>query len=117
MSGDVEDSWRQNLVTVVKGPDTSEATGALLALTFDEPDRLWMEKLLLGLIDDDATDPQVRALAVICLGHLARIHGATTAKTVVVRLKALRGDEALRSRAVNALNDIEDFTSEPIEED
>lgn len=106
--------WRTNLLAIVKGEDTSEATGALLALTFDEPDRIWMEELLLDLVDN-APDAQLRALAVICLGHLARIHGDITAETVVARLQALRTDESLRSRAVNALEDIEDFTSIKVE--
>jgi len=92
----------------VWGENTSDATGALLTLTLEEPDRLWMERLLLDLVDR-ASDPQVKALAVICLGHLARIHRAITAETVIVRLQALKSDRELGSRARNALEDIEIF--------
>lgn len=95
----------------VSGGDVAQATDALLSLTYHEPDRLWMEATLLDLVDN-APDPQVRALAVVCLGHLARIHRSITAAKIVPKLQELESDPNLSSRAVNALEDFAIFAGE-----
>jgi hypothetical protein len=49
----------------------------MLALTYYDPDRPGFEALLRAAIKP-ANDPQIRRLAVPCLGHVARIHGPST---------------------------------------
>lgn len=83
-------------------------TDSLLSLTYHEMDRVWLENTLLDLVDN-GSDPQIRALAVVCLGHVARMHRAITKETVLPKLHELERDPYLRSRAVNALDDIEIF--------
>nr|BFE57987.1 hypothetical protein GCM10020063_025130 [Dactylosporangium thailandense] len=90
--------------------DLDIATDALLELTRHETDRGWIERLLLRLIDGDA-DVRLRALAVTCLGHVARQHRAIDRETVLPVLRGLLDDAALGGRAQEAIDDIETFTS------
>lgn len=108
-SGQPEVSWRDQMLAQVRSEEIARSTDALLSLTFNEPDRLWLEQFLLGMIDT-SPEPQVRALAVICLGHVARLHRAIT-RASVEKLNELRNDAELRSRALNAIEDIEVFAA------
>jgi hypothetical protein len=96
------------MMAEVMSGDVARATDALLSLTNHEVDRLWIEVVLLGVIDGDL-ELQIRQLAVICLGHVARIHGDITKGKVMPKLRALERDPDLGSRAKNALEDIEVF--------
>jgi hypothetical protein len=87
--------------------DLARSTQALLSLTYDDPDRLWLEDLLLHEVDE-ASDPQLRALAVTCMGHLGRIHGEIGAR-IITRLESLLGDAALGGIAEDALGDVRHF--------
>ncbi|WP_460675403.1 hypothetical protein [Lentzea nigeriaca] len=85
--------------------DLGRSTRALLALTYDDPDRVWVEDLLLRTLDDAASDPQLRSLAVTCMGHLGRMRGKVGTQ-VVVRLEGLLEDSKLGGIAEDALGDI-----------
>jgi hypothetical protein len=87
--------------------DLTRSTRALLYLTYEDPDRRWLEGLLLDQLGEDK-DPQLRSLAVTCMGHLGRMRGVISEK-VVNRLRQLLGDKALAGFAENALGDIESF--------
>ncbi|MFF0255980.1 hypothetical protein ACFYPW_26185 [Micromonospora zamorensis] len=104
---DEGERWRSSLVQLIYGDDVGEATDALLALSLDEPDREWIEDVLLRLLDAPV-DRQVRELAVTCIGHVARLHHAISQKTIA-RLHELTDDPELRLRVPNALSDISVF--------
>jgi hypothetical protein len=101
-------SWRAGLLADIASSDVGRSTRALLSLTYDDPDRIWLEKVLLDCLEREF-DPQVRALAVTCMGHVGRIHGAISAN-VVAKLQELLGDPVLGPRAEDALGDIRHFT-------
>ncbi|WP_075733185.1 hypothetical protein [Streptomyces acidiscabies] len=75
--------------------DTVRATRALLYLTYEDPDRRWLE----------GNEPQLRALAVTCMGHLGRMRGAVGAE-VVACLERLLGEPELGGVAEDALGDV-----------
>jgi hypothetical protein len=100
-------TWRADMLAQVYGGDLGSATDALLSLTNHDPDRCWLEEQLISVIDG-SLDLQVRQLAVICLGHLARIHGAIS-QQVREKLILLESVPDFRSRAKNALDDVEIF--------
>ncbi|MGC4811181.1 hypothetical protein ACLQ29_11700 [Micromonospora sp. DT228] len=85
----------------------SSALDALLALAYYDPDRSWVEALLRAAIEP-GNEWQIRRLAVTCLGHVARIHGAIDIKSVAV-LEQLLTDLRLSGTAEDALGDIESF--------
>lgn len=106
--------WRDALtadVTAdVRGTDIGRATRALLAFTYGEPERKAVEALLSECLDPagPAVDPQVGALAVTCVGHVARIHGEV-GPDLVARVRGLLQDPVLGGRAEDALDDIASF--------
>lgn len=100
-------AWRADMLAQVRGGDLGSATEALLSLTNHDPDRRWLEEQMIGVIES-SLDLQVRQLAVVCLGHLARIHGAIS-QQVREKLSSLEAIPDFRSRARNALEDVEIF--------
>jgi hypothetical protein len=109
----VDSSWRADLMEEVASGDVPRATDALLSLVNHESDRIWIERMLLDVIRGEF-DLQIRQLAVICLGHIARIHRAIS-DDVVYRLEEMRSDQDFSSRANNALEDVEIFARRPQE--
>ena len=101
------ESRRAALTTDLGSTDIGVSTRALLAMTFDDPDRERVEAVLLNCLSPEA-DPQIRALAVTCMGHVGRIHRAVSAD-VVRRLEELLDDPVLGGVAEDALGDIADF--------
>ncbi|MFJ6560888.1 hypothetical protein ACIQMV_13570 [Streptomyces sp. NPDC091412] len=102
--------WRAALTADVGSTDVGRATRALLALTYDDPDRTAVEALLLKCLDpsDTTVDPQVTALAVTCVGHVARLHGAI-GPDLLERVRDLLQDPVLGGRAEDAMDDIASF--------
>ncbi|WP_217206347.1 hypothetical protein [Streptomyces sp. AC550_RSS872] len=102
--------WRDALTADIRATDVGRATRALLAFTYDEPEREVIEALLSECLDPagPAVDPQVGALAVTCVGHVARIHGEV-GPDLVARVRDLLQDPVLGGRAEDALDDIASF--------
>lgn len=95
----------------LQGPDVTAATRALLDLTYGDPDRRAVEVALLGQLSSPDVHPEVKQLAVTCMGHIGRLHRAASAD-VVRRLEGLLGDPELGGRAEDALGDIRAFTAQ-----
>jgi hypothetical protein len=83
------------------------ASEALLSLTYYEKDRDWLQKLLMDL-SSSASDPQMRRLAITCLGHVARLDGAIL-DSVPQLLRGLQSDPDLGGTAEDALGDVASF--------
>ncbi|MGW0208591.1 hypothetical protein ACWDZ8_23250 [Streptomyces sp. NPDC003233] len=103
------ENWRDALLEDLHSSDISLAVRALLRLTYEDPDRRWMEGVILECLSPKA-DPQIRALAVTCLGHLGRLHRAVSPE-VTQRLESLLDDPVLGGQAEDALGDIAYFAS------
>ena len=79
-----------------------DAFRAMLALVRHDPEREQLQRILL----DHTRHPQLRQLAVTCLGHVGRIDGEVLPE-VVPRLQELLADPELGGTAEDALDDIE----------
>ncbi|MFF8929093.1 hypothetical protein ACF1AO_17665 [Streptomyces longwoodensis] len=77
-----------------------------------------VEALLLECLDPagPVIDPQVTALAVTCVGHVARIHG-DVAPDLVDRTRQLLPDPVLGGRAEDALDDVRSFAPQVLHQD
>jgi hypothetical protein len=64
-------------------------------------------------------DPSVRGTAILCLGHLARIHGAIDAHPMIEQVCAglCDSDEWVRGQASNAVDDISMFAPSNVTEE
>ncbi|MFG2883523.1 hypothetical protein ACGFYV_14680 [Streptomyces sp. NPDC048297] len=109
MAGDATESGGiriEKLADLASG-DLPRATRALLYLTYEDPDRHWLEGLLLDQLRED-NDPQLRSLAVTCMGHIGRMRGIISNR-IVACLETLLGDPVLGGVAEDALGDIRFF--------
>ena len=104
---DPDDSWRSKLVELVRRGDVAEATDALLDLTYNEPDRGWLQEFLLECLEPAVTG-QVRSLAVTCAGHVGRLDHEV-GPALVRRLHELAEDPLLGGIVEDALGDIASF--------
>jgi hypothetical protein len=105
----VDQGWRAEMLDALSSGDVSKSTRALLSLTYNDPDRLWVEGLLLEQLRE-GNDPQLRSLAITCMGHLGRIHGSVSARLVKC-LEGLLGDSRLGGIAEDAIGDIRHFAT------
>jgi hypothetical protein len=101
-------SGRRSLLGSLADDDIPDLLNALLAVTFSDPDWEWVQDRCLEFLDHP--DSRVKALAVTCLGHLARIHRKLDKERVVARLAAVRlRDPELAGRVEDATEDIEQY--------
>lgn len=95
--------WHEDLAK-----DRYTASNAMLALVKHEPDRTALQHVLLTLTHH----PELRYLAVVCLGHVGRLDGEVLPE-VMHRLKELENDPELSGTVENALGDIARFATNP----
>ena len=79
----------------------------MVRVAFYEPDYKWAQEYCLRLCEH--TDPETRAVAVTCLGHIARIHGVIDTDAVRPVLKKLSLDPVAAGRVKEAAADIRIF--------
>ena len=100
---------REEAVTAFDSTDIAELCNAMVSVAFYEKDWHWAQDRFLSFINHD--EPQVRGLAAICLGHLARIHGVLDLDLVLPILHELRHDSAISGRVEDALDDITQYAN------
>jgi len=87
-------------------------TRALVALALHERDWRWVQNQALSRLSDP--NPEIRGTAATCLGHLARLHGASD-HHVKEALEQLVGDPLIAGRVEDALDDIQQYARRPSE--
>jgi|SRR6516225_4563372 hypothetical protein len=101
---------REELRSALESDDAGRASRAIIAIALHESDWQWAEQQCLNALKDKRMD--VRAAAIVGLGHIARIHGKITLSRVLLELQAVKSDESLRGIAEDALDDIVIFVKE-----
>jgi hypothetical protein len=91
----------------LRSADSTSRVDALLALAFYDSDWRWVQDRCLSMLDDPHVD--VRAMAALCFGHLARIHRQLDLDRVIPALKAVLDTPVVGAKARDALDDIEVF--------
>jgi len=94
---------------ILKRGTPAEIERVLISVALHEQDVDWSYSVILGATA--ATDGGVRGTAILCLGHLARIHKRLPDRQAlsVVRTALSDADEYVRGQAHNAASDIEMF--------
>ncbi len=98
---------RQQALAAFREGTVSEITEALLAITFHDPERAWVESWCFRFARPEAVE--VRSIAALCLGHLARIHRTLTLDVALPLLDELAQESALNGRINDVWDDIELF--------
>jgi len=90
--------------------DSGRTSNALVSLAFHDADWRWVQDKCLRYIDSPF--PDVRRLSIVCLGHLARIHGSLDMDEVLPVLEGLMEDAELRGVVEDTLEDIDIFIND-----
>lgn len=80
---------------------------ALLRSAFHDPDWHWVQTQALEYVHHASLEVQL--MAVLCFGHLARIHGTLDLDLVMPVLRKLADDPQLSGRVEDVLDDIQMF--------
>lgn len=99
---------RDNAHRAFSSGNAEEICGALVALTFHDPDLQWVQDLCISFLSNG--DSRVSGLAATCLGHLARIHRRIDKEKVLGALRQHLADDEITGRVEDAMDDIEMFS-------
>jgi hypothetical protein len=106
---------RPDAMVVLGSGNPKDMCKALVRLAFHDPDLRWVESLCIELTKHSTVE--VQSTAILCLGHLARLHKALDLEKVVPLLIELRKDPLLSGRVDDAMDDIEMFLEVKIDRD
>jgi hypothetical protein len=97
---------REEADRLLRDGHPAEAAEALLRLVLHDADGEWLEARCVALLSDVRVD--VRGMAALCLGHVARLHRRSSPKAVS-QLRELMNDPdaSVAGRASDALDDIQ----------
>jgi hypothetical protein len=95
---------REELKGALESDDAGRASRAIIAIALRDSDWQWAEQQCLNALKNKRID--VRAAAIVGLGHIARIHGKITLSRVLPELQAAKSNKSLRGIAEDALEDI-----------
>jgi hypothetical protein len=104
----VQPRSRSELERAFERGDENTLVHTILSAAYHDPEWKWVQEHRLRYLDHPS--PSVRAIAVTCLGHLARIHRQLDVAIVMPRLVALRdSDTELAGQAEDAISDINTY--------
>src|SRR5262249_1740885 len=106
---------RSDAMAALGSANPTDMCEALVRLTFHDPDWQWVQNLCIELTKSSTVE--VQSTAILCLGHLARIHKALDLEKVAPLLIELRKVPLLSGRADDAMDDIEIFLEVKIDRD
>lgn len=97
---------RADLEVDLESRNRERISTALISAALNDPDRQWVETLIVRFIAND--DAWVRGVAALAAGHIARLHGDIDARIAPLVEKLLEDPET-SGKARDALDDIETF--------
>jgi hypothetical protein len=91
-----------------RGDDTYSLCHSLLRVALHDDDWRWALEQIVPYLRDP--NPEVRGVAVSCIGYLVRIHRAIDVSSALPMLYALQEDASVARRVRDTLEDIRQFT-------
>jgi hypothetical protein len=98
---------RHEAEVIFDGNDLDMTRVTLVRVAYHEPDHVWAQDCCLRFCDHE--DSQVRAVAAICLGHIARIHGKLDLHKVMPVMRRLLKEQPIAGQVEDALDDIKRY--------
>ncbi len=102
----IENKTRKKALEELSSGDGFKKAEALLSLVFNDDDFDWVFKLCLKYLDSE--DIKMKETAVLCIGHLARIHRKIDKEIIIPKIK-------LMAEKFPELSDRVEFTLEDID--
>lgn len=103
------DKLKSKLIKQIDSGNKSQVLNAILYATMKFPDWQWPQAACLLL--SQKKDPDIRGLAILGLGHIARVHGVLEKDSALATIR--RGlkdsEEIVRGQAENAKEDIQKY--------
>jgi hypothetical protein len=90
-----------------RNDDTYSICYSLLCIALHDPDWRWALPQVMRFIMHP--NPEVRGVAVSCIGYLARIHRSLDVTAVLPMLRTLQSDPYVKMRVRDTLSDIAQF--------
>jgi hypothetical protein len=112
---EIDSISRSDAMIPLGSANSRDICNALVRLAFHDPDLRWVQGLCIELAEHSTVE--VQSTAILCLGHLARIHRALDLEKVVPLLIDLRKNPLLPGRVDDAMDDIEIFLGVKIDRD
>lgn len=88
----------------LKSKDSTVVINTLLEITFHNQNWEWVQDLCIELLENK--NPDIRGLAVTCIGHIARIHKVIDKEKVLKVFESRKDDDAINGRIEDAIDDI-----------
>lgn len=98
---------RSEAMAALSSRDLNQVRETLVRIAFHDLDFEWTQTQCLEFCTHP--DPEVRGVAVICLGHIARIHKRIDMEKVGPALEQVASDSHLAGIMQDALDDIQKF--------
>lgn len=98
---------RPELQADLDSRNRERVSSALISAALNDPDRAWVEALIVQFIAND--DPWIRGVAALAAGHVARIHGDLDVR-IAPLVEALLVHPETSGKARDALDDIKMFS-------
>jgi len=98
---------RHDAEIVFDGDDLDQTRVTLVRVAFHEPDYQWAQDCCLRFCNHQ--DAEVRGVAAICLGHIARIHRKLDMSKVMPILQRLLKEPLIAGQVEDALDDIKQY--------
>jgi len=98
---------RQDAEKAFSTTDVKSICEALVSVAFNDSDWKWVQNKCLEFLSKGS--PEVRGVAVTCLGHIARIHRQLDKEKVFNALRRYLDDSSISGQVEDTLDDIDMF--------
>ncbi|MCV9929877.1 hypothetical protein OIU83_19610 [Flavobacterium sp. LS1R49] len=94
----------------LKSKDSTVVINTLLEITFHNQNWEWVQDLCIELLENK--NPDIKGLAVTCIGHIARIHRVIDKENVLKAFESRKDDDTICGRIKDAIDDINVFVTD-----
>jgi hypothetical protein len=107
--GEIQEHDKNSALQELKSNDERRIVNALLGLALNEQDWKWVQDICIKF--SSHSSHSVRGIAILCFGHLARIHRELEIEKVlpIVKKALYDSNDFVKGHANNALDDIQFF--------
>lgn len=100
---------REDALKYIASDNETEQIYALWSIGLYDDDWQWVQNLCLSIIEDVSNYPEIKVVAIKCIGHIARIHQKLDLERVIETLQPLNAHAMYKGAIDDTLGDIAIF--------